>query len=358
MKTQKYPIIVKARREHFGGIIFRERPAFAAYINHGYADAYNIQQTEGVIMQKGVFSAPLDAHLALTTRCNMYCKGCYSTSRGDEPKDISLSMAQSIIDKLSGLNLFSLSFGGGEPTLHPHLFNIAAYAREKQILPNMTTNGLTMDVDFAKKCNIFGVVHFSIHNLNDMEHIFSAIRTYKKVTQKKPGLNLLLTSETLPFIDEILTKARKSGVNKVLFLRYKITEKNATIQDLCIDKELMKLPTILKNLKWSNKRIMFLIQCSLFEILAESGFSNIKTYIKHDSNGCQGGNAFIAIDVNGMYKPCSFWYESFGNVLDLTFDKWGYGSKLTEFRNMRKSNECANCQFEELCMGGCRLLYE
>ena len=356
-KNKKYPIITKARREHFGAIMFRERPAFAAYVNHAYADAYNVPQAEGAIMQNGVFTAPLDAHLALTTRCNMYCNGCYSTKLGDEPRDISIDMAKAIIDKLSGLGVFSLSFGGGEPTLHPQLFDIAAYAREKQILPNMTTNGLTMDEQFAKKCDVFGVVHFSIHNLKDMDHIFHAIHMYKKITKKKPGLNLLLTCGILPHLDAILSKARKAGVNKVLLLRYKVTSKNADVQGLRADKELEQLPKILKNLNWANKRLMFLVQCSLFEILAESGFSNFKTYFKHDSNGCQGGNAFIAIDINGMYKPCSFWYETFGSVLDMTFDSWANCPKLTEFRNMRKGQECAVCEFEEICMGGCRLLY-
>jgi len=357
MKREKHQIISKSRREHFGAILFRERPAFAAYVNHTIADAYDVQPMQGTIMQKGVFTAPLDAHLALTTRCNMYCKGCYSTVKGGIPNDISIDTAKAIIDKLSDLGVFSLSFGGGEPTLHPQIFEIAAYARQKQILPNMTTNGLTMTAEFAQECDIFGVVHFSIHNMHDMEHIFDAIHTYKKVTGKKPGLNLLLTSETLPHVDKILTQTRKAGVNKVLFLRYKITDKNQHIQNLRVDDQLCDLPKIIKNLSWANKRLMFLIQCSLFEILAENGFSTVKKYFKHDSNGCQGGNAFIAIDIDGMYKPCSFWPESFGSVLDLNFENWANGTKLTQFRNMRQSNECATCEYEELCAGGCRLLY-
>jgi len=357
MKPKKHPALTKSRREYFGAILFRERPAFTAYVNHGYADFYKVPHTPGAVMQKGVFTAPLDAHLALTTRCNMYCKGCYSTTLGDAPQDISVEMAKAVIDKLAALGAFSLSFGGGEPTLHPQLLDIAAYARSKQILPNMTTNGLTMTPEFAQECGVFGVVHFSIHNMNDMAHIFDAIHTYKKATGKKPGLNLLLTSETLPHLDVILTKARKAGVNKVLFLRYKITDKNRHIQDLRVDDELRQLPQMLKGLSGANKRLMFLIQCSLFEILAESGFSSVEKYFKHDSNGCQGGNAFIAIDINGIYKPCSFWPQAFGSVLDLNFESWANGEMLTNFRNMRKSSKCSDCEYEELCVGGCRLLY-
>jgi len=142
-----------------------------------------------------------------------------------------------------------------------------------------------------------------------------------------------------------------------LFLRYKTTSKNADIQGLGVDKELEELPIRLKKLKSANKRLMFLFDCSLFEILAENNFSDISTYRKYDNNGCLGGNAFIAIDVNGMYKPCSFWREPYGNILELNFDNWVHNPKLNEFRNMRKDDACTHCEFEKLCVGGCRLLY-
>ena len=358
MRRNKYPPIAKTRREFFGGLIFRERPAFVAHINHACADSYGIPAIEDeTILRAGVFSAPLDAHIAITTRCNMFCKGCYNTREGDDPKDISLDTAKAVIDKLSELGVFSLSFGGGEPTLHPEIFEISAYARKKQILPNMTTTGLTMTAQFAEKCAVFGNVHFSIHKLQDMDHILPAIRTYRKASGKKPGLNLLLTTETIPYLDNILYEVRRAGIKIVLFLRYKTTTKNIDTQGLCIDREIDKIPARLKQLQRANKQLMFLYDCSLFEVLAKHDFADRNTYRKYDNNGCLGGNAYIAIDVNGMYKPCSFWHEPFGNVLDIDFNHWIHNSQLNHFRNMRKDETCASCEFEELCVGGCRLLY-
>ena len=160
------------RREHFGGIIFHEKPAFVAYVNDTYADSHDIKKTPSAIYCEDVFSSPLDAHIVLTTRCNLYCKGCYNTIKSDAKKDMSLDFAKSIIDKLAELNVLSLSFGGGEPTMHPQLFEIAKYTREKNILPNVTTNGLIMTEDFAAKCSIFGSVHFSIHNAKEFLEFF------------------------------------------------------------------------------------------------------------------------------------------------------------------------------------------
>ena len=269
-----------------------------------------------------------------------------------------MDTAKAVIDKLAALGLLSLSFGGGEPTLHPGIFEIAAYAREKQVLPNMTTNGLTMTQQLAKECSVFGNVHFSVHSLQDMNHACQAIRTYRNATGNKPGLNLLLTAEILPHLDEIVCEAGKAGVKKVLFLRYKTTSKNIDIEGLCIsDGELKKLPLMLKKLNAKNRSLMFLFDCSLFEVLAEQNFSDIKACRQYDNSGCLGGNAYIAIDVNGAYKPCSFWKEPLGNVDELCFDSWINGSELNEFRNMRKGESCSRCEYGELCMGGCRLLH-
>ena len=356
MKPKNTPI-VKSRREYFGGIIFRERPAFLAHVNKSHADAYRLTETKGAIMRKDILTAPLDAHFAITTRCNKYCKGCYSTGREDEAKDIPLAKAKAVIDKLAELGVFSLSFGGGEPALHPELFEIADYARSKNILPNMTSNGLNMTEQFANNCSVFGNVHFSIHTPKDKEHIFEAARVYSKATRKKPGLNLLLTRETLPELDEILRMAKKSGIHKVLFLRYKTTAKNTGSGELCIDNEIEGLPMHFINLKRANKRLMFLIDCSLFQIFAEHGFSNTAAYFKYDTNGCMGANAYIAIDVDAMYKPCSFWHETFGDILKLDFETWINNPKLNEFRNVRRDVYCTQCDYEELCNGGCRMLY-
>ena len=309
-KPIKYPSIIKTRREYFGGIIFREKPAFVAYVNNAYADSCGIEKAPGAIYCEDVFSSPLDAHIVLTTRCDLYCSGCYNTVRGDTSKDISMDFAKSIIDKLAELNVLSLSFGGGEPTIHPQLFEIAEYAREKNILPNMTTNGLSMTEDFAAKCSIFGSVHFSIHNSGDTAFIFSAISTYRKATGKKPGLNLLLTTETMPHLEDFLNQARKVGVGKVLFLRYKTTAKNSDITDLCLGNDLDDFSAMLKRLKRKNPRLMFLINCAYFEAVAKQGSLGPDMYRKYDNRGCFGGNSYIAIDIEGNFRPCSFWHES------------------------------------------------
>lgn len=349
-------MIIKTRRESFGGIIYFEKPGFVGYVNHAMADALRIKKNDNVQYRDDVFSAPLDAHFAVTTRCNMYCKGCYNTVWSDGCVDICLDKAKRIIDNLSDLSVLSVSFGGGEPTLYPQIIELAEYTYSKNILPNMTTNGLTMTPEFAKKCRIFGNVHFSIHKPSDIEIAFNAARIYKKYTGKKVGLNLLITTETYPLLEDIVNKANHSAFSKILFLRYKRTLKNTQVSGLPMDN---KMPEVFEKLKVLSKksRLMFLFDCSSMQELAYSKLSSSKLLRKVDANGCYGGNMYIAIDVNGNYKPCSFWNETFGDAEFLNFDNWLNNEKLADFRKHKFSSKCDDCNYFNLCNGGCRLEY-
>jgi radical SAM protein with 4Fe4S-binding SPASM domain len=349
-------MIIKTRREEFGGIVYFEKPAFVGYVNNAMADAIGIKKNPNAHYVKGVLSSPLDAHFAVTTRCNMYCKGCYNTAKGDECIDIDLNKAKRIIDNLAKLSVLSVSYGGGEPTLYPHIIELAEYTRTKNILPNMTTNGLTMTENFAKQCKVFGNVHFSVHKPTDIDIAFKSADVYRKQTGKKAGLNLLITTEMLPLLDDIVSRANKSSFNKILFLRYKKTIKNADIDDMSVDDV---MPSVFDKLKQLSRksRLMFLFDCSSMQELAYSKIVSPARLEKVDSNGCFGANKYIAIDVNGNYKPCSFWHETFGDAQTLDFDNWMTNEKLIEFRNFYATNHCSFCEYAKLCNGGCRLDY-
>lgn len=349
-------MIIKARREKFGAIVYFEKPGFVGYINNAMADAVGIYKNENAHYTDTVMSVPMDVHFAVTTRCNMYCRGCYNIVETDGNTDIDLNKAKRIIDNLAKLSVLSVSFGGGEPTLYPYLIELAKYTRSKNILPNMTTNGLTMTPEFAKQCRIFGNVHFSVHKPSDIEIAFNAAKTYKKHTGKKAGLNLLITKETYPLFDDIIKKAGKFGFNKILFLRYKKTNKNNGIDDLDMDDRMPEVFNKIKDLS-KKSRLMFLFDCSSMQEIAHTRLIAKNLLKRVDANGCMGGNMYIAIDVNGNYKPCSFWNEAIADAEFLDFDNWMTNEKMIEFRNLHSSPSCQECEYMELCNGGCRLNY-
>src|SRR5687767_8032084 len=68
----------------------------------------------------GTQSAPIEVHLAVTSRCAVGCEGCYLDARPDgiEPP---LDDLLRTLDELGDRGVFTVAFGGGEPTLREDL---------------------------------------------------------------------------------------------------------------------------------------------------------------------------------------------------------------------------------------------
>ena len=90
---------------------------------------------------------PETAVLMLTKRCNLHCAFCDITNINEE---MSLGDAQKVIDNISKLKATLLVITGGEPFLHPQLFDIVKYAKNKGLKVCITTNGTLIDDNFEQ----------------------------------------------------------------------------------------------------------------------------------------------------------------------------------------------------------------
>lgn len=85
-------------------------------------------------------SAPELVDLKITDFCPFAkdCPWCYMDS-GREGEHASLDTVIDYIDEFAELGVFEVAVGGGEPTLWPHLAQLASYAASRSINLNMTT---------------------------------------------------------------------------------------------------------------------------------------------------------------------------------------------------------------------------
>ncbi len=154
---------------------------------------------------------------SITNDCNLDCPKCFTFNRPDQRYFKSLEETRQIIrncidqvnrqidrrvDRLPrGLQLINLT--GGEPTLHPRLFDILALCREENIQRvTMNTNGLRLaeDEGFAKKLKESGVQ--LVLSLDTLEPETSRIIHGEDITTQK--LKALETIEKLDIPATIL----------------------------------------------------------------------------------------------------------------------------------------------------------
>lgn len=78
------------------------------------------------VINRLLYSAFL-AQLVVIRRCNLSCGYC--NEYDDTSPPVPLDLLKERIDKLKALGTFSLEFTGGEPMLHPDIYELIRYAR-------------------------------------------------------------------------------------------------------------------------------------------------------------------------------------------------------------------------------------
>jgi uncharacterized radical SAM superfamily Fe-S cluster-containing enzyme len=86
------------------------------------------------------YSAPLRMDMALTFKCLNNCVHCYAGGP-HETDELSTQQWREVIDKLSQIGVFIVTFTGGEPTMRGDLPELLQYAQDKGMVTGLITNG-------------------------------------------------------------------------------------------------------------------------------------------------------------------------------------------------------------------------
>src|SRR5262245_4517221 len=104
-------------------------------------------------------------YIQVVRHCNHFCGFC---SNPTTPYVHTVASMKVLVDDLVDRGYFSVILTGGEPTLHPDLPEIAAYARQRGLHVRMITNGWRLsEPDFAKTMADAGLqlVHVSVYSV-------------------------------------------------------------------------------------------------------------------------------------------------------------------------------------------------
>ncbi|MGZ8158830.1 MAG: heme d1 biosynthesis radical SAM protein NirJ [Methylobacter sp.] len=84
----------------------------------------------------------------LIRRCNLTCKHCYTTSTDiNFPNELSTPEIYTVMDDLKAFKVPVLILSGGEPLLHPDIFDISRRAKDMGFYVALSTNGTKISAD-------------------------------------------------------------------------------------------------------------------------------------------------------------------------------------------------------------------
>ncbi len=254
----------------------------------------------------------------LLRRCNLTCKHCYSTSTDSDFRG-ELETAEILrgIDDLRAAGVRVLILSGGEPLMHPDLFEIAAHARQAGMFVALSSNGTLID-----EGNIQRVAE-------DVQKFYLSHLNYSGRGRRSRALDAhhRRTREALALLferaDEDIRQGRDSDF---------VTGNNDADAILLLD--------------WLKRRRPQQL-ARLCELLLDWG-------------GNASGEGIANIDNTGEVHPDSYWWHhSVGNIRHQRFADFWFERPdplLLQLRQRPRPvvGRCSQCRWLDICNGNTR----
>ena len=323
----------------------------------------------------------------ITRRCNLKCVHCYQDSDSMVyPGELTREQCRAVVDDLADYKVPALLLSGGEPTIHPHFFDLAEYATSKGLRLTLSTNGTLISPEWAQRIkNIgFSYVGISLDGMGETHDHFrgkagsfdkavAAFRHCKAVGQKV-GLRLTLSRHNIADLDSILDFIEREDIERVCFYHLVYSGRGAGLMEVpheetrgAIDKILER--TALWAARGTPREVLTVDQpvdgaylyLRLKREAPERAARALELLQWNGGGANSSGTGISNIDTQGNVHPDQFWHElTLGNVKERKFSEiWSTRNNPTlnalRERKQHLTGKCAECGFLNVCGGGFRV---
>jgi MoaA/NifB/PqqE/SkfB family radical SAM enzyme len=161
---------------------------------------------------------PFLAHMVVTRNCNLSCAYCNEYKKAALP--LPLPRLKRQIDRLRELGTLMLTLSGGEPLLHPEVYEILHYARGKFLATSIITNAYLLNDEAIDKLNAAGLTSAQISidgvmpnkvTVKALSPLRSKLDTVARKARFMVNINSVIGPTPLAELVEIFEYARRNG---------------------------------------------------------------------------------------------------------------------------------------------------
>ncbi len=327
-----------------------------------------------------MIAPPYLVSYAITRKCNLKCKHCYSDATDAQAHDeLSTVEAKRFLDDLAKWGIGLLIFDGGEPLCRDDLFEIVKYASEKGMRTVVGSNGVLIDTEKANRMKSAGIqmVQISIDGAKPETHdsfrgeegaFHKAIQGVKAC--KEAGLpfqfGMVIRKQSLPEIPDMLRLAVESKASAAEFFDLVQVPR---VKQNCPEEILSRSErkNVMEWLAEAQKDCPILIRvpgCPMYPLILKERDvkprhfpTHVLRRIPYYGRGCAAGmpNGYITILPNGDVIPCMLLQVKLGNIKEESIIKiWEESSVLAKLRSRELlEGKCGKCVHRNIC-AGCR----
>ena len=330
--------------------------------------------------QGSYISPPFLISYAVSRKCNLKCKHCYSDA-AEEPAldELSTEEARSFLDGIIDWGVKLLIFDGGEPLCRDDFFDIAGYASEKGLRVVIGSNGTLIDTDTAERLKSSGVmaVQISIDGAKAQTHDWfrGTDGSFSKALEgakacREVGLpfqfGMTIRRGNIDEIPDMLRLAVDSGAKAAEFFDLvRVSRVKKEIPDEVLAPDERK--GVMEWLAEAQRDCPIIIRvpgCPMYTLILQERDiqpkhfpANLLKRIPYYGRGCAAGmpNGYLTILPNGDVIPCMLLQVKLGNVREESITRiWEDSQVLSSLRNRNLlEGECGRCTYRDIC-AGCR----
>ena len=320
-----------------------------------------------------------------TNACNLRCKHCYQNAGPKPlPNELTFEEKLNVLNQLDEMEIPSIAFSGGEPTIHPDFIPIVKEASRRGIYTAVATNGLAFASEsFTDKALKAGLnyVEVSLDSTDPKVHdefrgikgawelAVKGIKNVVKHGGASTGIAMTLTKLNKDQIGDMVRLAEELGVTRVIFFNFIPTGrgKENVAFDLTPEEREEALRWIYRESRRSSVQVVSTApqlarvswQMSQGEDVLPTHFSIPRSQtlrsLAEFIGGCGAGRIYAAIQPDGKVTPCVFMPIIVGDLRKQTFkDIWENSEVMLKLRNKDLIKPpCGECPYRYVC-GGCR----
>jgi MoaA/NifB/PqqE/SkfB family radical SAM enzyme/GT2 family glycosyltransferase len=286
--------------------------------------------------------------LMITRNCNLKCSFCDIPAAEKKEKMMQMADAARTIDSAERLGVKEIVLTGGEPLLHPHLFEMAELANAKNMKVTLTTNGILIRPNLENILKTkFSCICVSIDGKEDThDNLRNHKGAYKdaldaiellKQHQIDTAVNFVVTNRNISDLEDVYNFFFARNI-KVIFLPV-INKPDLFVTDKKARKSYLRF--IRGLFRGGN--------LSIHEYNYLKDAINDYSAKKDTSVRCLGLNSEFGVDTDGAISPCCVWenkkkeINNLGNMFKEDLEELWFSPRFRQARLAIFQEGCKDC---------------